>query len=449
MTTSELFARYDVPVPRYTSYPPVPHWHDTPTPEAWLASVRAAVSAEDTALAVYVHVPFCESLCTFCGCNTVITRNHDHERPYVNLVLAELDRYLEAVPELARRPVRQLHIGGGTPTFLSPDILGALSEGIQRRLPLRSTAFEASLEADPRVTSAAHLETLAAHGFRRISFGVQDIDPDVQRLVNRRQPLELTADLCDNARRLDFDSINVDVIYGLPGQTPASMRLLADALVGLAPDRLAVYGFARVPWIKPAQRKFRDDQIPSGADKRALAEIIRLRLLGDGYIEIGMDHYARPADALARAAAGGTLHRNFMGYADLRTDVLLGLGVSAISETPDCYHQNEKVLPVYQRRVEAGETPTHRGHRLTSRERKRRDQILALMTAFDAPLDPGEADDARRFLALLVEDGLVEIDDARMRVTSRGRPFLRNIAAFFDDAYRRERPAAPVFSRSI
>lgn len=449
MTMSDLFARYDVAVPRYTSYPPVPHWRDTPAAGAWLQSIRAALAADRSALAIYVHVPFCESLCTFCGCNNVITRNHDHETPYVNLVLAELDRYLEAVPEIARRPVRQLHIGGGTPTFLSPAVLGALSDGLQQRLPLRSADFEASLEADPRVTSAAHLETLAARGFRRISFGVQDIDPEVQRLVNRRQPLELTAELCANARRMRFDSINIDVIYGLPGQTPASARVLADALIDLAPDRLAVYGFARVPWIKPAQRKFRDDQVPAGADKRALAEIIRTRLLGEGYVEIGLDHYARPEDGLARAAAAGALHRNFMGYAEVRTDVLLGLGVSAISETPDCYHQNEKVLPLYQRRIEAGEIPTHRGHTLTPHEQRRRDQILALMTAFEAPLGPGEADDARRFLAPLVDDRLVVIEDAALRVTDRGRPFLRNIAAFFDDEYRRERPAAPVFSTSI
>lgn len=449
MTMTELFARYDVAVPRYTSYPPVPHWRDTPPEDTWLQSIRDALAGDTSSLALYVHVPFCQSLCTFCGCNNVITRNHDHETPYVNLVLAELDRYLAAVPELASRPVRQVHIGGGTPTFLSPELLGRLAGGLRERLPLRSDIFEASLEADPRVTSAEHLEVLAEHGFRRISFGVQDIDPEVQRLVNRHQPLELTAELCANARRMNFESINIDVIYGLPGQTPGSMRALADALIGLAPDRLAVYGFARVPWIKPAQRKFRDDQVPAGADKRALAEIIRTRLLGEGYVEIGLDHYARPDDGLARAAAAGRLHRNFMGYADVRTDVLLGLGVSAISETPDCYHQNEKVLPVYQRRVEAGELPTHRGHQLTAREQRRRDQILALMTAFEAPLDPGEAADARQFLAPLVDDRLVEIDEDALRVTRRGRPFLRNIAAFFDDEYRRAQPAAPVFSTSI
>lgn len=449
MTMSELFARYDVPVPRYTSFPPVPHWRDTPDTDTWLSSIRDALAPDAASTAVYVHVPFCETLCTFCGCNTVITKNHGHEDPYVDLVLAELDRYLAAVPELDARPLRQLHIGGGTPTFLAPPVLRRLSEAVQARLSLRDADFEASLEADPRVTTRAHLEALAESGFRRISFGLQDVDPEVQRLVNRRQPLPLTAQLCRGARELGFTSINVDVIYGLPGQTPASARVLADALVQLAPDRLAVYGFARVPWIKPAQRKFRDDQVPAGAAKRELAEILRSALLDAGYVEIGLDHYARPDDALARAAASGALHRNFMGYADVRTDVLLGLGVSAISETPGCYHQNEKVLPVYQHRVEAGELATHRGHRLTAREQRRRQQILALMTTFAAPLDAAEADDAAVFLAPLADDGLVVIEPHALRVTGRGRPFLRNIAAFFDDEYRRERPSAPVFSTSI
>lgn len=449
MTMSELFARYDVAVPRYTSFPPVPHWRATPDTATWLTSMRDALSTETASTSIYVHVPFCEALCTFCGCNTVITRNHAHEDPYVDLVIAELDGYLAAVPDLRDRTVRQLHIGGGTPTFLAPAVLRRLSDAIQSRLPRHGADFEASLEADPRVTTRAHLEALAESGFKRISFGLQDIDPEVQRLVNRRQPLPMTEALCHAARDLGFTSINIDVIYGLPGQTPDSTRVLADALLHLAPDRLAVYGFARVPWIKPAQRKFRDDQVPAGAAKRELAEILRSALLHAGYLEIGLDHYARPQDGLARAAQTGSLHRNFMGYADVRTDVLLGLGVSAISETPTCYHQNEKVLPVYQGRVQAGELPTHRGHELSTREQRRRQQILSLMTTFAAPLDPGEFDDAASFLAPLAADGLVVIEPRVLRVTDRGRPFLRNIAAFFDDEYRRERPSAPVFSTSI
>lgn len=449
MTTRDLFAKYDVQVPRYTSYPPVPQWHDAPGTAEWLEALRQALAPPEASLAVYVHLPFCESLCTFCGCNNVITRDHAREDPYLGRVTSELAMYGAALPELAARPLQQVHFGGGTPTFMAPAALGRLADAILDALPRRTSAFEGGFEADPRVTSREHLETLAARGFRRISMGVQDIDAEVQRLVNRHQPFELTARLCDDARALGYESINIDLIYGLPAQTPASMRSLAAAIAALRPDRLAVYSFARVPWIKPQQRRFRDDQIPSGAEKRALYEIARDGLLAAGYVEIGMDHFALPGDGLARSAAAGTLHRNFMGYADVRTDVLLGLGVSAISETRACYHQNEKVLPVYERRVDAAELPTFRGHRLTARESRRRDQILALMTAFRAPLDAADETGARAFLEPLVDDGLVEIGAGELRVTAAGRPFLRNIAAFFDDRYRLEQPSAPVYSRAI
>jgi oxygen-independent coproporphyrinogen-3 oxidase len=449
MTSRSLFEKYDVQVPRYTSYPPVPQWNETPSREAWIASLRSSLADPAASLALYVHLPFCESLCTFCGCNTVITRDHGRERPYLDRVIAELAMYVSAVPELATRPLRQVHFGGGTPTFLSPEALGDLADAIGRQLPARAGAFEASFEADPRVTVPEHLEALARRGFRRLSLGVQDIDDDVQRLVNRRQPHALTVALCRDARALGYDSINVDLIYGLPGQTPESMRVLTETIVDLSPDRLAVYSFARVPWIKPAQRRFRDDQIPAGAQKRELYDIVREGLRAAGYLEIGMDHFARPTDSLARAAEAGTLHRNFMGYAETRTSALLGLGVSAISEARDCYHQNEKVLPLYERRIDACEIPTLRGHRLSAVEQQRRDQILALMTTFEAPLHGSDAGEARAFLAPLVADGLVAIDERRLRVTPKGRPFLRNIAAFFDDQYRHERPSAPVYSSAI
>jgi len=449
MIDRDLLAKYDVQVPRYTSYPPVPQWHSTPTTAEWIAALRGALTPPAASLAVYVHLPFCESLCSFCGCNNVITRDHARETPYIERVLAELRRYVDAVPELGARALQQVHFGGGTPTFMAPDQLGRLADAILEALPARASAFEGGFEADPRVTSKAHLEALAARGFRRISMGVQDIDEEVQRLVNRHQPLDLTAGLCRDARTLGYLSINIDLIYGLPGQTAASMRALAEAIADLRPDRLAVYSFARVPWIKPQQRKFRDDQIPAGSEKRELYEIAREGLLDAGYVEIGMDHFALPDDSLAKSAAAGTLHRNFMGYADVRTDALLGLGVSAISETRACYHQNEKVLPVYERRVDAGEIPTLRGHRLTPRESQRRDQILALMTAFRAPLAGGDRDDARAFLRELIEDGLAAIEGDDLLVTGTGRPFLRNIAAFFDDHFRLEQPSALVYSRAI
>jgi oxygen-independent coproporphyrinogen-3 oxidase len=448
MTRSELFAKYDVPMPRYTSYPTVPQWHRTPTAGQWTSSLTRALESPGASVAVYVHVPFCESLCTFCGCNTVITRDHARERPYVDLVLTELDAYLAAVPGLAGAPVRQLHLGGGTPTFLSEDALGELVDGISRRLPIRDHAFEGSVEVDPRVTRDRQLETLAARGFTRLSLGVQDVDPDVQRLVNRRQSLDLTAGLSGAARALGYQSINIDLIYGLPGQTVASMARLVEAVLGLMPDRLAVYSFARVPWIKPAQRRFRDDEIPEGEAKRALYEAVRNPFIDAGYVEIGLDHFARPDDALAAAVAGGRLHRNFMGYTDVRTTTLLGLGVSAISETSDCYHQNEKVATTYEKRVRAGEMPTLRGHLLSAEDRRRRQCIADLMTTCSVRLDAAEAAHATRALASLLGDGLVRLDGDTLVVPPDGRAFLRNAASFFDEYLGRERSPGPVYSTS-
>ena len=444
-----LLEKYDVPVPRYTSYPAVPNWQETPAPAVWIEALRAALEAESSSLAVYVHLPFCETLCTFCGCNTVITRNHERSLPYVDLVLAELNCYLAQVPGLRDRPVSQIHLGGGTPTFLAPDALAALLDGLAARLPHRADGYEGSVEVDPRVTSVEHLQALRQHGLSRISLGVQDIDHEVLRLVNRPQPLEMTAGLCAIARDTGFDSINFDLIYGLPGQTPASMSRLADAVLGLRPDRLAVYSFARVPWIKPAQRRFTDEQVPAGAAKRQLYETLRERLLGAGYLEVGLDHFALPHDALAAAAAAGTLHRNFMGYTDRRTTALLGLGVSAISETPGCLHQNEKVITVYERRVGAGEIPTLRGHVLSDDDRRRADAIRSLMTTGRAPLTADDRLAAERALADPIADGIVEIGAHELRVTAEGKPFIRNVAAFFDTYLRSAAKEGPVYSRAI
>jgi len=447
--STDLFAKYDVPVPRYTSYPTVPEWRTTPTTEQWIQSIGAALHRPDATLSLYVHLPFCEALCTFCGCNTVITRDHRRARPYLDLVFRELDEYLARVPALATRPVCQVHLGGGTPTFSSPEILADLIDGLFARLTKIPNGFEGSVEADPRVTTPGHLETLRQRGFTRLSLGVQDFNAETQQLVNRIQSEELVADLVGYARASGYESINFDLIYGLPAQTPESMRHTADQVIGLGPDRMAVYSFARVPWIKPQQRKFKDEQIPVGADKRALYEAIRRPLLDSGYIELGMDHFAKPDDGLARAAARGTMHRNFQGYTERRTTALLGLGVSAISETPDCYHQNEKVITVYERRVQRGELPTLRGHMLSEDDARRREKILSLMTTFRAPLDDVELTDARVFLAPLIEDHLVVVENGEMHIPMHGRPFLRNVAAFFDLHLRTSQPTGPLYSRAL
>lgn len=447
--TTELFAKYDVPVPRYTSYPTVPEWDAPPTTDEWTASLSDALSAPDATLSLYVHLPFCQSLCTFCGCNTVITRDHGRAAPYLELVFRELDLYLERVPALGSRPVCQMHLGGGTPTFLTPDQLAQLIDHVFSRLTRTATGFEGSVEADPRVTTEAHLKALADRGFSRLSLGVQDFNAETQRLVNRIQSAELVRTLVSHARRAGYESINFDLIYGLPGQTIETMCETGEQVMRLDPDRLAVYSFARVPWIKPQQRKFTDEQIPAGADKRALYETVRRPLLERGYVELGMDHFAKPHDGLARAAARGTMHRNFQGYTERRTTALLGLGVSAISETPGCYHQNEKVITVYERRIQKGEIPTLRGHRLSSDDVRRREKILKLMTTFRVELDPDEVADAQGFLAPMLKDGIVSIEDGELRLPVHGRAFLRNIAAFFDLRLRTSQPSGPLYSRAV
>lgn len=447
MRFPELARKYDVPAPRYTSYPTVPAWEQAPDRATWLGSVQRALAA-GRGWSLYIHIPFCETLCTFCGCNTSITRNHEVEQPYVDQVLAEWATYLRAVPGLAQAPLRNLHLGGGTPTFLSEASLRRLLEPILGAA-CRDAGFEGSVEVDPRRTSPGQLAVLRELGFDRVSLGVQDIDPEVQRVIHRVQPLEQTLAITRSARELGYASVNWDLIYGLPLQTLERMTRTVEATLQARPDRIALYSFALVPWIKPAQRIFRDEDLPVGEAKRALYE--RARSLLDGtYREIGMDHFALPTDGLSEALDLGTLHRNFMGYVGMRTDLLLGLGVSAISETPEHFHQNEKVLNRYAARAVAGEVPTHRGHCLTAEDRCVREQILQLMTRWSVDLagDP-HAPEVRAALAEMVADGLVALEGTRVRVLQAGRPFLRNACMALDRRLVQRQPGAKVFSQAL
>jgi oxygen-independent coproporphyrinogen-3 oxidase len=446
---TDLFAKYDVPAPRYTSYPTVPFWSDPPTTERWLTELESSCEDPSTTWSLYLHLPFCEALCTFCACNTVITRNHEREDGYVRLLLREWELYTGRVPALRQRSLRQLQLGGGTPTFFSSENLRRILEPILAQTTRAPNEFEASIEVDPRHTTSEQLEVLRSLGFNRISLGVQDFDPEVQRLVNREQPYEITKSITETARRLGYASVNYDLIYGLPRQTTVSFRRTVEQTVELRPDRIALYSFALVPWIKPAQRSYQDEDLPRAGEKRALYELARETLEHAGYVEIGMDHFALPEDGLAQAQRAGTLHRNFMGYAERRTRVLLGLGVSAISETPGCFHQNEKAFPVYERRVEQGEVPTFRGHVLSDHDRRLREQILTFMTSFQVDLLPEQSGDAQTFLDPLIRDGLVELRDRRMILTERGRPFLRNACMFFDARLREKDERPKIFSQAL
>lgn len=444
----DVLAKYDVPVPRYTSYPTVPAWEQNLDTETWLQHMRAALKPADAGWSLYMHIPFCESLCTFCGCNNIITKNHKLEDPYVDRLLKEWSLYVASVPDLKNRPLKHLHLGGGTPTFLSEHNLERLFKGLYDGIKLADN-LEASIEVDPRRTTVEQMKVLRRFGFNRISLGVQDFDPEVQRLVNRIQPYSITEGITTGARELGYDSVNFDLIYGLAKQTPETMKKSAELTVQLRPDRIALYSFAMVPWIKPAQRLFKDEDLPKGQDKRDLYEIARETFLKAGYVEIGMDHFALKKDGLARAVEDKSLHRNFMGYTDQRTDLLLALGVSGISETPQSFHQNEKVLPKYEEFLAEGKIPTLKGHVHNAVDLRRRRQILEFITVFETDLEDSQLADADLFLSEMMKDNLVKRDGHTLRLTTEGKPFLRNVCAFFDERLRTMKPDTQIFSKSI
>lgn len=446
---STLLQKYDLPVPRYTSYPTVPYWSITPTSEQWIGHLNQTLALPESSWSMYMHIPFCESLCTFCGCNNIITRNHDLESKYVDLILKEWELYKKAVPHFKQKPLKHLHLGGGTPTFLSSKSLEKLLSPILNEV-IKDPHFEASIEVDPRRTSTEQLKVLKKLGFNRISMGVQDFNPEVQRLINRIQPYEITRNLTLSARELGYNSVNYDLIYGLAKQTLESFAETIQKTIELKPDRIALYSFALVPWIRPAQRLFKDEDLPAGEQKHKLYEMARARLTTAGYVEIGMDHFALPDENLSLSLKKKTLHRNFMGYTDHQTDVLLGLGVSSISETPYSFHQNEKVSQIYETALSKDLIPTHRGHVLDQEDRVRRQQILTLMTQYEVCFaDEEQKKSAEDYLSEMIKDQLVTITSDLLRVTEKGKPFLRNACVFFDEHLKRKQPASKLFSKSI
>ncbi|MDX1415897.1 MAG: oxygen-independent coproporphyrinogen III oxidase [Candidatus Promineifilaceae bacterium] len=451
MDTTQLLAKYDVPAPRYTSYPTVPYWTDSPTSEQWISALQQVFADNPRSeWSLYLHIPFCESLCTFCGCNTFITRNHQNEITYTEAIHREWQSYLELVPALKEAPLRQIHLGGGTPTFYAPENLRRLIQPLLDELTIDPSSFEGSIEVGPRSTTREQLAVLRELGFQRISMGVQDFNPEVQRLINRIQPYEMTRDLTMMAREMGFESVNYDLIYGLPAQTAESFQRTAETTMSLRPDRIALYSFAFVPWIKKAHRLFTEEDLPKGAEKRKLYELARETFLRAGYVELGLDHFSLPDDSLYRAYEAGELHRNFMGYTDQRTEVMIGLGVSSISEAPTCFHQNEKGLNEYKRRALAGEIPTLRGHLLNEEDRQQREQILQFMTRQEVLLhDEEQALDVQVYLDELIHDGLVTVEGRRMQLLEEGRPFLRNAAMALDLRLRREKPETRTFSQSV
>ncbi len=451
-----LVKKYDVPGPRYTSYPTILHWTDTPSVDQWIERLSASLDLSErhgNGSAIYVHIPFCRSLCTYCGCNSRITCSTTVGRAYVKTCLREWELYRARLNRSQPFPISELHLGGGTPTFLSPAELDELISGILKHTK-QTPGAEFSVESDPRVTQAEHLSTLYRLGFRRLSLGIQDFDRVVQLAVNRVQTETQVRAVTEEARALGFSSINYDLIYGLPFQNLNGIEQTIDAVKRLRPDRIAFYAYAHVPWVKPGQRHFTEADLPSGDKKRALYELGRRMLLAEGYREIGMDHFALETDELYQACLSKTLHRNFMGYAPRFVAPLLGLGVSSISDCSDAFVQNEKTLEVYENRVASGEIPIFRGHKLNAEDVILRRHVLNLMTRFKTSWNTPEAsvpylDSVTERLEPLERDELVKLTNKTCEVTAAGRPFLRNICMAFDACLARDNSGPQLFSRTI
>ncbi|GAB3096083.1 oxygen-independent coproporphyrinogen III oxidase [Lysobacter terrae] len=457
---SDLLRRYDRPGPRYTSYPTAPQFH-AGFGEAELRDAAAASNGDPIPrrLSLYVHVPFCASPCFYCGCNRIITRDKARGEAY----LARLYREIALMAQLfdRDREVIQLHFGGGTPNFLSPEQLGEVVDTLRSQFHFSdSQERDISIELDPRFVSPDEIARLARIGFNRASFGVQDFDPAVQTAVNRIQSVEETQAVVDACRANGFRSVNVDLIYGLPKQNLDGFARTLDLVTAMRPDRIAVYSYAHLPQLFKPQRQIDAADLPDAETKLALLQLAIAKLTDAGYVYIGMDHFALPDDDLATAQARGGLHRNFMGYTTHADSDLIGLGVSAISHIGDSFSQNPRDLMSWQIALDEGRLPVFRGMRLNEDDQLRADLIQALMCQGEVPIRALERryaiDFAEYFaealsrLQPLAEDGLVKVERERIRVTSRGRLLLRNIAMCFD--HYLDQPASvatPRFSRAI
>ena len=445
-----LLEKYAVPGPRYTSYPTVPYWESPgPDRESWIHSVEQSLNSDLSQLSLYIHLPYCEKLCTFCGCNTRITKRHEVEEPYIKAVIKEWQAYRAILPEHAQ--VAEIHLGGGTPTFFSPSNLKWLIESILREVP-KAEEVEFSFEANPNTTSTEHLKVLYDLGFRRVSFGIQDFDPKVQAIIHRVQPYRTVEQVVNAARAIGYTSINFDLIYGLPAQSIDTILDTIEKTGRLHPDRLAFYSYAHIPWIKPAQRMY-EDLLPSEPDKFEFYEKGKDALEQLGYVDIGMDHFALPSDSLFDAMGRGRLHRNFMGYTTTATKVQIGLGASAISDAWTAFIQNEKKVEDYMAAVEEGTFPFYRGHELSNEDQYIRQHILNLMCQFETHFHSGEApqfwSEVTARLTPMKEDGLVSLFENSIKVKAAGRPFVRNICMALDARMWRKKPTTQIFSQTV
>lgn len=458
---NSLINKYNIPGPRYTSYPTVPYWeNENFNSEKWQNTVIKAFneSNAEEGISIYIHLPFCEQLCTFCACHKRITKQHSVETPYLESVLKEWNLYLDLFNQQPttnnQQPkLKELHLGGGTPTFFSPENLKILLEGIFNTVEIAENP-EFSFEGHPNNTTKEHLQTLYDLGFRRCSFGVQDYDLKVQKAINRIQPFENVKNVTEWAREIGYRSVSHDLVFGLPHQSWEAMELTIRKTLELKPDRLAFYSYAHVPWIKGVgQRGFDENDLPSGEEKRKLYENGKKLLEDLGYIEVGMDHFSLESDDLYQSLIQKKLHRNFMGYTSSNTKLMVGLGMSAISDSWYGFAQNEKTVEDYQKRVEEGKIPVFRGHILNEEDLIIRRHILNIMcqleTTFTDKNTFAELPEALEKLKEMQEDGLVELGDNFVKITEKGRIFTRNVAMAFDLRMMRKMPETRLFSMTV
>ena len=459
LPSATLLRRMDGPGPRYTSYPTADRFDDA-FGAARLSQALAQRRHLDeagvaTALSVYVHVPFCESVCYYCACNKVVTKHHDRAAPYLEALRSELDLINDAIGW--QRSVAQLHLGGGSPTFLSDAEIAGLMRALRQSFFILPDA-EISIEVDPRTVTPARLAHLRAEGFNRISFGVQDFDADVQQAIHRVQPFENVRDLMRHARTLGFASINADLIYGLPRQTPASFSRTIAQVAELRPDRIALYAYAHLPARFKPQRRIDASELPASVDRLEMLATALREFVGHGYTYVGMDHFALEGDPLAVAKREGRLQRNFQGYSTHPDCDLIGLGVSAIGRIGNCYYQNAKTLPSYYAALDAGRLPAVRGLALDSDDLARRDIIMALMCHGRVDFAEVERTHGLRMreafaeelarLAPMADDGLVVLEDDSIQITSGGWYVVRAVALVFD-RYLKDGAGRARFSRIV
>ncbi len=454
MDRESLINKYNVPVPRYTSYPTVPFWgNERPDVKQWLKVVKRTFdeSNEEKGISVYVHLPYCERLCTYCACTKVITRNHGVEDQYIDAVLKEWQIYLDTFVE--QPIIRELHLGGGTPTFFNPENLQKLINGIKKNAKLH-LKHEFSFEGHPNNTTREHLQALYDVGFRRVSYGVQDFDPEVQRVINRPQSFEKVREVTLAAREIGYHSVNFDLIYGLPKQKLSSVSDTFEKVAELKPDRIAYYSYAHVPWKTKGQRIFTDADIPDSAEKRALYDFGKEKLAELGYDDVGMDHFSLPHDELYIAREAKRLHRNFMGYNTSHTELLIGLGASSISDAKYAYAQNVKLIKAYEEASMNEEFDLEKGYFLSDEDVLVKRAILDITCRRELLFD----DELKKYLPAGIEaelqvmhdEGLIELTNEKLVVTDLGMIFLRNIAKPFDNKLRNSKSGeGNMFSKAI